>query len=120
MVAGRYEDGHGHLRERYAHELLRLRPGGVAVEEVAGEQHELAVFARAQLGEGAQQLALLAAAQRRLLLPEGVEGRIQVQVRRVEHTYHRNLTALTAVQRPVFSSRVKSAPSSLTGPPAHS
>ena len=77
-------------------------------------------FARAQLGEGAQQLALLAAAQRRLLLPEGVEGRIQVQVRRVEHTYHRNLTALTAVQRPVFSSRVKSAPSSLTGPPAHS
>ena len=120
MVAGRDEHRHLHLGKRKAERVLRLGPGAVAVEDVAGEQHQLRPRLRPQLGEGAQQRALLGAAQRGLLLGKALKGRVEVQVRGVEYAYHVYLTASTLRQAPVSESSSNTAPSSLAGPGAQS
>ena len=120
VVAGRDEHRHLHLGKRKAERVLRLGPGAVAVEDVAGEQHQLRPRLRPQLGEGAQQRALLGAAQRGLLLGKALKGRVEVQVRGVEYAYHVYLTASTLRQAPVSESSSNTAPSSLAGPGAQS
>ena len=120
MVAGGDDHRHGALGDGGGEGLLRLREGHAAVEYVPRQQHQLRAALRAQAGDGAQQLALLAPADGGLFLRQALEGAVQVEVRRVQYPYHVYLTASARRQAPVSVSSSKSAPSSLPGPGAQS
>ena len=122
MIARGDEHRRGDAAQAADEVLPGLAVGVVAVEQVAAEQHEVYLLAHGQLRQGGEQLALLLAADGRLARGQRLEGRIQVQIRRVKdlQVSHLSLTASAARHLPVSGSMVNRQPSSFAGPPAAS
>ena len=118
MVARRDKHRHADLPQRTDEFLARLVKGVLAVEQVAGEEYDVGPLLRGQSGDAAEQVSLLAAADRGLGRPEPLKGRVHVQVGRVQDAQpsHVSLTPSAERQRPVSGSISKRQPSSLAGP----
>ena len=88
MVAGGDEHLGPALAQLVAQHVQGVQIDAAAVEEVAGQQQEVAAVVAAEGAELAHQGALLLPALGGLLGPQGGEGGIQVQVCRVEEFNH--------------------------------
>ena len=122
MVARRDEDRHADLPQRADQLLARFIEGVVAVQQVAGEKHQVDLLGGGESGDAAEQIALLAAADGGLARAQALEGGVHMQVRRMQDAqpFHVSLTPSADRQRPVTGSISKRQPSILAGPFADS
>ena len=121
MVAGGDEHLAAAAVERVRERARRLAEGAVGIEQIAGQEDNLGAVLPRQLRQRAEQVALLLPPPGGLLAGQGLEGRIEMQIRRVEHSdAHRMRSASALRQSPVSQSMVKIAPSSLQRPAAAS
>ena len=121
VVAGGDEHLAAAAVEHVAQKPRRLAVGAVGIEQIAGEQKDLRAVLARRLRQGSQQRALLLPALGGERSGQRLKGRIEMQIRRVEHSdAHRMRSASALRQRPVSQSIVKTAPSILHLPAAAS
>ena len=121
VVAGGDEDLAAAAVEDVGQEARRLAVGAVGIEQIAGEQKVLRAVLPRRLRQGAQKRALLLTPLGGKRSGQRLKGRIEMQIRRVEHSdAHRMRSASALRHSPVSQSMVKIAPSSLHRPAAAS
>ena len=110
VVARREKDLGAQTGQRAGQRRDRLGIRVIRVKEIAREQHEIARVRIRRVGERLQKLQLLFAPDCRLRGAERGEGRIEVQIGRVQKFYHSAITLSTPTHRRVLVSMVNSAP----------
>ena len=83
MVAGGDEHRHTDAPQAEDQLLPGLKITAVAVEQIAAEQDQIHVLRRGELRQRAEQTALLGPADRGLPGRKGLEGGVEMQIRRM-------------------------------------
>ena len=121
VVAGGDEHLAAAAVEHVSQQPRRLAVGAVGIKQIAGQEEDLRAVLARKLRQRAQKRALLLPPLGRERPGQRLKGRIQMQIRRVEHPdAHRMRSASALRQSPVSQSMVKIAPSSLQRPAAAS
>ena len=100
VIARRDEDPGPDGAQDLAEQLRRLPVDPVGVEEIPGQQQELAVVAHALLRQAADQLPLLLPPLGGLIRGQRREGAVQMQVSGMKNSYHDSISFLYGYSAP--------------------